>query len=218
MTTRAELLGRIRNELNDTGTTKLWADALLQGWIGEAIRDYSERLPREATTTWASVAGQASYVLPADFATALRVEHPAGFYRVYAPLAGGDVLEDTSALCVAVGQQVLTFDVFGGSLLLDPAPDQAGDVITLRYLAVYAEPTADGDVLATPSRDDELLVWLACARALEWIGTDEAKRMRFERQRGVSAQDQARVYAERYREAVELRMRRPRQGRRLVAR
>jgi hypothetical protein len=41
VTTRAQLMTSIRAELNDSGGTKLWSDALLQAWIGDAIRDYS---------------------------------------------------------------------------------------------------------------------------------------------------------------------------------
>src|SRR5207247_10329570 len=123
MTTRAQLIGLVRNELGDVGAAKLWADALLQQWLAEAISEYGERLPREALTTWASVAGQAGYALPPDFVRALRVEHPAGTFRAYAPAAGGDALDDVSVEGGARhAAPPLTYDVSGGRLGLDPAP------------------------------------------------------------------------------------------------
>jgi hypothetical protein len=220
MTTRAELIALARAELGDQGAAKLWPEAALQRWLAEAIRDYGERLPREATASWTSAAGQTSYPLPADFARALRVEHPLGAYRVHAPAAGGDALDDTRVppLDPRV-PPATTFDVYGGSLVLDPAPGADGEAIALRYLASYPEPAADADVLTTPSRDDELLVWLVCARALEWIATDEAKRMRAERLAFSNQPAAASArYQGRYLEAVRLRTRPLRSARRLVVR
>ncbi len=217
MTTRAALVTAIRSELNDAAATKLWEDALLARWIAEALRDYSERLPREALATWTSTAGQASYTLPTDFAQALRLEHPSGFLRLLAPLVGGDVTE-ASESPRQEGERQLSFDVYGGSAILEPAPDASGETIALRYLAAYAEPAADGDLLATPSRDDELLVWFVCARALRWIDTDEAKRMRFEQRRGVSAAAAAASYRDSYQDAMQARMRRLPRRRRLIVR
>src|SRR5439155_14826525 len=46
MTTRAEIRGRIRDELNDNGSVKLWTDALLNRWIGEATKEWSRVVPR----------------------------------------------------------------------------------------------------------------------------------------------------------------------------
>src|SRR5439155_9815419 len=135
-----------------------------------------------------------------------------------APLAGGDVLPGPDVVRPVLASQQLTYDVFAGNLVLEPAPDVSGETIALRYLAVYAEPSADGDTLATPGRDDELLTWLVCSRALDWITTDESKRMRYERVRGSSATGQGDRYQARYLEAVRLRQRQLRVGRRLVVR
>ena len=37
VSTRATLRARVRDELNDNGSTKLWSDALLNEWIADAI-------------------------------------------------------------------------------------------------------------------------------------------------------------------------------------
>lgn len=209
MTTRAALRATIRGELNDEGATALWPNARLDQWILEAIRDYSERLPREVTTTITSVANQEAYNLPADFDRVLRVEHPANHFRIHAPIASGDVLQDSSIPRIRVEEQ-LTYDVWASQLVLRPAPTAAGENIKLRYLAVYAEPAADADVLATPARDDELLVWYVGWRAFQWLSTDEAKRQRFERQRGASAAGEAQQYRELYEDGAAQRRQRVR--------
>lgn len=211
MTTRAELRARIRTELNDAGGTPLWSDSALNQWIDEAVRDYGEHLPREASTTLTSVADQASYTLPTDCDRALRVEHPDGVFRVPLRLIGGDALPGSEI--VVGGPLIPTYDVWAGQVVLDPAPTAGGEAIRLRYLATYPAPASDGATLATPSRDDALLIWGVCARALRWIDTDESKRQRFERQRGVSAQQAASPYEQALHASYAQRLRRVRPGR-----
>jgi hypothetical protein len=210
VTTRLELRARARAELNDAGGTPLWSDAALNQWLDEAIREYGEHLPREASASLTSVAGQAEYALPGDVDRVLRVEHPQGLFRSAARPAGGDVLAvETIDLTCAPG----TFDAWGGQLVLQPAPDASGQAIRVRYLATYATPTSDGATLTTPTRDDAVLVWAVCRRALRWIDTDESKRQRFERERGASAHQAANEYQREVRAAFDQRTRRVRGGR-----
>jgi hypothetical protein len=196
MTTRAQLRATIRTELNDSGGSPLWADALLNELIAQAIRRYGEQLPEEASTTIAVVADQAAYALPARFLRAIRVEQPEDTERVGDP------------------RHPWSYRVFAGQLVLDPAPTQAGgdQDITLDYLRFYAEPAADGDVLATPSPDDDVLVALVCARALAYLAMDESKRQRFERQRGSDPREIAAAYEGRAGERMALRARLVRMG------
>jgi hypothetical protein len=178
MTTRSGLRQLIRDELNDNAATKLWSDGLLNDYINQAIRAYSRDLPEEAVTTIVVTAGQAAYTLPARFDRALRVEQPQDAIRVLGERAAH------------------AYRVFAGQIILDPEPAAAGadQDLQLEYLRAYAEPAVDGDTLATPAGDDDILVRLACALALRWVSTDESKRMRFERQRGISAGDMATAY------------------------
>lgn len=223
MTTRGGLRTTVRAELNDTGGAKTWSEALLGQWLLEAIRAYGEALPRESATSIVGVANQADYALPADCLRVTRVEHPRGFFRVSDPLAAGDLIDP---LGLAGGQlprlvaEQLAYEVYGPhgarTLTLRPAP-AAAETIAVRYLATWAEPAVDGDSLATPARDDQLLVWSVCARALSWLDADESKRQRFERDRGVSAGQAARAYAERYVATLAARQRRT-APRRLVVR
>lgn len=220
MATRAEVRGRARAELNDIGVATLWSNAQLDRWLAEAIRDYGRALPRQATATLVTVAGQAAYPLPADWdgGPLLLVEHPAGRFRQEVATAGGDVAEEAALLePIPPARQPYRYEVFAGQIWLRPAPAASGESVAVWYTATYPLPAADEEALATPAADDDLLVWFICGRALRWIGTDEAKRQRFERQRGASAQGMAREYEAEYQAALRARERRARQ-RRLVVR
>jgi hypothetical protein len=77
------------------------------------------------------------------------------------------------------------------------------------------EPAADGDALPLDDGDVELLTFYVCARALFWIGAQEAKRQAFERQRGSDAGQLARAYRQLYTDGIAARRRQtaPRQKR-----
>lgn len=194
MTLRSALRQSIRDELNDNASVKLWTDALLNGYINLAIRAYSAELPKEASAQVTVVAGQKAYNLPSDFDRALRVEQPDDVIRVHDPTE----------------RSTFGYRIFASQLILDPAPTAIGasQDVTLNYLARYAEPAADGDTLTTPASDDDILVRLACAMALQWISTDEAKRQRFERTKGASAMSAATAYDQDARRAINIRKRR----------
>jgi hypothetical protein len=224
MTTRAALRATVRAELNDAGGSPLWSDALLNQWLAEAIRDYGRSVPRESSTSIAAVANQADYSLPADCQRVVRVEHPTGFFRVPDPLSAGDFVDPftlsqarpTHPIAEQLSYEV--WGVFGAiTLTLRPAPTDATYAIKVRYHAVFAEPAADGDTILTPAQDDDLLQWFVCNRALQWLGTDESKRQRWERDRGASAQGAAGQYERDYRAEIRRRARRA-APRRLVVR
>lgn len=196
MSTRAQLRQSIRDELNDNSSVKLWSDAQLNQYIVEAVRAYSRELPKETTTTISVVADQEAYSLPSDFDRAIRVEQPDDRLREHDPTE----------------RSAWSYRIFASQIILDPKPTSAGSTqnVTLSYLARYAEPAADADVIATPASDDDMLIRLACALALRWISTDEAKRQRFERTRGTSAMGMADAYDQDARRALALRKRRVR--------
>lgn len=217
MTTRAGLQALVRAELGDAGTTRVWTDELLQRWLVEAVRDYGRSLPRQLRATLTTIAGQAEYGLPTECVAVVRVEHPAGCFRAPLRCAAGDPGEgswppDGDDRLAGAGAPRLGYDVWGSlgemTLELRPAPAASGEAVRLRYLGLYPEPQSDGEELAVPSRDDDLLVLLVCARALQWLATEEAKRLRWERARGVSAQQTAEQYERRYRAELLRRQRR----------
>jgi hypothetical protein len=198
MTTRADLRTRTRDELNDNGAVKLWSDTLLNRWIGEAIREWSRVAPRDRTWQTTSTANDPSYVLPADVLEVVRVEHPPGVFRTHGGLRDGDVSPgtDLSALGSWTGLRPaqLTWEQWGGEVVLIPAPGATGEAIDVRYKGAYTVPADDATTLDVPTADEEALVLYACGRALQWVATDEAKRQRFERQRGSDPASARREY------------------------
>lgn len=202
MTTRSGLRTTIRQELNDTGGTPLFSDAQLNEWLNQAVRTYSRELPEEASTTVTVVADQASYALPARTLRVMRVEQPKDSLRFpisgsRTSLAGPGELIDLERRVIGAGTH--GYRVFGGNLILDPTPTTIGadEDVRLEYLRAYAEPAADNDTLATPATDDNVLVHLVCAAALHHVGTDEAKRVRYQEARGTPPGPMATSYRER---------------------
>jgi hypothetical protein len=185
MTTRADIRTRARDELNDNGGVKVWSDGLLNRWIGEGVREWSRVVPRDRTWQTTSTANDPSYTLPSDVLEVVRVEHPPGLFRVRGGLRDGDV-SPTAELGEWVGLRPaqLLWEQWGGEVVLIPAPDASGQAIEVRYKGAYTVPVDDVTALEVAAGDEEALVLYACARALQWIALDEAKRQRFERERG----------------------------------
>lgn len=172
--------------MNDNGGVKLWADGLLNRWIGEAIKAWSQLVPRDRVWQTTSTANDATYVLPSDVLEVVRVEHPAGMFRVRGGLHDGDV-SPTAQPDIWPGARpaALAWEHWGSEVVLVPAPGATGEAIEVRYKGAYSVPSDDVTALDVAALDEEALVLYACERALQWIGLDEAKRQRFERQRGV---------------------------------
>jgi hypothetical protein len=216
MTTRADIRTRTRDELNDDASVKVWSDGLLNRWIGEAVRDWSRVVPRDRTWQTTSTANDPSYPLPADVLEVVRVEHPPGVFRTRSGLRDGDVSPsaDLSGLGIWSGLKPaqLNWEQWAGEVVLIPAPDVTGETIEVRYKGAYTEPTDDVTALEIAASDEEALVLYACGRALQWIALDEAKRQRFERQRGASASEAASLYEREAHELIQQRKRRVRTG------
>jgi len=215
-TTRAAWRTLARNELDDNGSTKLWSDGLLNEWLAEAIRDYARVFPLETTGTLTTVASQADYTLPTGLLELVRVEHPTNTFRVHQERAGGDWRRSTANVPLedrSGGRYA--YEVWGTTLSLEPAPTASGESISLRYVARRTEPSADGDALPVDDWDVELLTFYVVSRALFWIGSQEAKRQAYERQRGADATKLAREYRCMYADGVAARRRQtaPRQKR-----
>lgn len=189
MTTLGQLKALARSELGDAGPTPLWPEERLSAWVRAAVQAYGQVWPRHLTVDLSTVAGQVAYGLPADALHVLAVEYPPGF-RLAASSAGWP----------ADGRPA--FDVFDSQLLLDPVPSRTGDQVRVRYAARYAEPALDGDILATPPADDDLLVLDVAARALRWLWATEAKSQRYGGQ--LAAVETARDRAGLYERALEI--------------
>lgn len=195
MTTRAEIRARARDELNDNGGVKIWSDGLLNRWIGEALREWSRVVPRDRTWQTTSTANAPSYPLPSDVLEVVRVEHPPGVFRARGGLRDGDIAPAADPTSWTGPRAMpLTWEQWGGEVVLIPAPDASGEPIEVRYKGAYSVPADDVTTLDVAGEDEEALVLYVCGRALQWIVLDEAKRQRFERQRGADPATSRREY------------------------
>jgi hypothetical protein len=144
-----------------------WPNATLDGWLGDALRDYTREFPRRLRKTLTLTTGTQTYDLPGtqDFVSILRVEYPAGespavflwqtdegdaqFQNggyAYALRAPDDSLADE--LDVAAGEIVFAQTV------------TTGETANIEYEALHAIPVAGDDdaVITIPTSHVEALV------------------------------------------------------------
>ncbi len=205
MSTLAELRAALRVLLNDNAAEGyLWSDATLDLRLNDALRDYGRSLPRQRETTVVTVAGQGEYDLPADCLVVVGVEIVGATHASPLPpwMAGGT---DEPG-----------YEVYGGRVILRPAPSEAGLSLNVRYLASHATLAADGDPSTVPAADEDLLLAFACAGALQSLSTEEAKRLRFEGRSGQPAEATAALYRRQYERGIRARTAGVRAGRLVV--
>ena len=166
MTTRATLRTALRGRLEDLGAGPLWDDALLNEAIAAAIRRYGQEMPAHRATTLALTAGARSAVLPADVEDdrIAAVTDPAGTRVPRHHAVPGDAS--------APGGQA--WRVWGGLLSLD-LPALAGSW-RVEYRAARAIPADDAVAVDVAAGDEEIVLGLATAAALEQRVVAEAKR------------------------------------------
>lgn len=197
MSTLAELRAQLRVVLNDGAAGGyLWSDGQLNRLLNDAVKALSAELPREMSVDVVSVVGQAEYSLPAGVIRVVRVYDRTAEREL---VAGGD-------------SWGYGYRVFGGNLELLPTPGEAGRSYQVDYLGYHMALLLDGDVSSVPAGEEELLLVRAAAMAVLGLGTDEAKRRRFEEQAGQAAGDAAAGYLGAYTAGVKGRTRAVRSG------
>lgn len=77
MTTVAQLADNCQIMLSDSGAAT-WAQATVEAWVLDAIREYSNHFPRIRAATITTTANDRTYDLPADFMDMIHVEYPTG--------------------------------------------------------------------------------------------------------------------------------------------
>jgi len=148
MTTLAQLADICQISLSDAaGTT--WAQATVEQWVINAIREFPIKLPRQEAIK--TVAGQHKYNLPSDFVDVISVEYP---YGNDPP----DYLLRKSITDPAFWNSALYYDVeydhAAGSgwevwISADPATDED---LVVNYMAEYDYALASGDTVDLPAR------------------------------------------------------------------
>ena len=165
--TAAELVGDVRAALDDTAAAT-WSDAELLGFLAEAVREYSQHLPRASEVTLAAVAGERRYALPWDAAAVTGVEYPAGqeppAYLYRAPYKSRR-FDDGRHYHVLPSHDLAR----PPALLLgfDPA---AGETLVVRYLHPHDSDLSADTYLTVPAGHHHVLlqyVLFAAARQLQ---------------------------------------------------
>jgi len=169
VSTLLDLRSALRLLLNDAAAAGyLWSDGQLNRFINDAVKAVSVELPREAVAEVVTVAGQGEYALPAGL---LRV------VRVWDVETGSELVEAGDAYGYG-------YRVFGGKLRLLPVPAVGGRSYLVDCLEYHQELAQDGAVCTVGGGDEELVLMRAAAMAVTGLGTDEAKRRRFEERAG----------------------------------
>ena len=166
MTTRAQFRAVLRETMS---VRSHWPDTLLNIWIGDAIRDYSNYFSRQLEAILDCVAGQREYSLVTllGIQGVLMVEYPVGEdpprYLARRPETGG-----------FAGLPV--YDLRGEpphALVIGEEPD-ADDDIGLVYTADHAVPANDTDALTMPDRHLEALKLFVIWQAVRELELNEA--------------------------------------------
>ena len=173
MATRAQLRTTLRERLEDTSGTPLWADAALNEFLAAAVRAYGATFPRQATAaTAALVAGNTGVALPAGVPergiVAVRDAHGRDVPK--ATERQGPAPADATGLMQA-------WSVWAGTLRLQrPVGGDEVGAWAIDYLG-GRELVAD-DVSQQPieAGDEPIVVALAGAQAMERRMVEDAKR------------------------------------------
>ena len=153
--TAGELVGEIRVALDDAAE-EAWTDAELLGFLGEAVREYSQHLPRRGETALVAVAGERRYALPWDAVGVIGVEYPSdGEPPSFIYRRAHRRRDFTAGRYYDV---VLSHDLTTAPALLLGFEPEAGEMITVRYLHPHASDLAAEDYLTVPADHHHVLL------------------------------------------------------------
>jgi hypothetical protein len=173
MATRAQLRTTLRERLEDTSGSPLWADASLNEFLIAAVRAYGVRFPKPSTAaTSAIVSGATSVALPAGTSETGVVAVRDARGRDVPPATERFVSAPADATGLAQGWRV-----WSGTLHLQrPATGDEVGTWAIDYLG-GRELVAD-DVSQQPieAGDEPIVIALAAAQAMERRATEDVKR------------------------------------------
>jgi hypothetical protein len=168
-TTLNDIANRVNNALSDAGEAT-WGDSVIEEWVIEGIREYSQHFPRLRTGTETTVADQHEYDLPNTCMELELVEYPTGEdppkYLTRKSRKDPDFYGAEGYYDVAYSG---TVDDLGGSytrgsiyLSQDPESDQT---ITMIYWSPQAVELASNSAISIPQEHEHLLVLFAVWKA-----------------------------------------------------
>lgn len=165
--TAAALLADARVALDDVAEAN-WSDDELLVFLAEAVREYSQHLPRASETTLAALAGTRRYSLPWDTTAVIAVEYPAGMEppaRLRRRRYKSPAFEAARHYDV-----LLSHDLTAPPALLLSFDPTAGETIAVRYLRPHESSLTAGTYLTVRADHHHVLVQyilFAAARRLQ---------------------------------------------------
>lgn len=174
MATLAEMRAMLRNRLEDTGASPLFADAVLNDFLGRATEVYGRWVPKAATAnTAASVtAGSTSFALPAAVGESAVVAIRDG--------SGADVRPSNQRIGPAPassGGSEQAFRVWGQTVRLQRAVGTAeAGTWQVDYLAPRVAQTVDANPVDVVAGDEPIVIELAVAAAYDRRAFEDNKR------------------------------------------
>lgn len=174
MTTLGELAEKALNQVGDSGAGT-WSQELIEEWCIDAIRDYSQHLPRTRIYGIVTTEGEQKYDLPSDFRAMLSVQYPvAAEPPVY--------LERLSFEDARFWRMPGYYDVIHHDDAEDPdelwisqTPGDAEGIRTI-FKADHAFDLGTDDEITVPGRHEHILVDFVLWRAwLELLGKEQQK-------------------------------------------
>jgi hypothetical protein len=172
MSNRTELREKLRVELGDTGTVKVWGDGLLDELLNDSVTWYSRLWPMQGTAYRDVAEGQHTFSVPVGAFGVAQAECPPG--KVLPQEASGP----TGSVGGRGRRQ--SWSIWGSTLYLgNPASaDEVGaSHMVMRVLLPWdrLDPIEDWN---GPEEDERLLVLWAAAEAWAWLGGQDEKRGR----------------------------------------
>lgn len=146
-TIRTKVRRRLRDE--DAAAYVFTNDELLD-YMGNAVRAYSEIIPREIIGSLALTADEDEY------------DEPDNCREIVSILSSDEATEYVPQL------------VFGGKIKIDPTPS-AADTAIFKYRGIHTIPDSDDDASSYDSIDEHLIIRHIIAQAYETLAGDGAK-------------------------------------------
>lgn len=168
-TTAGALAAECRAALGDDGAGPTWTDAALIGFLNEALREYSQHLPRVGVVRLMTAAGERRYALPGDTLAVLAVEYPEG-REPAAYLARLAHKSRRFAHAAAAYDFLPRRDLTAAPALLLSFDPAAGETLAARLTRPHAPVAAAADPLTVPAEHHHVLVQyvlFAAARQLQ---------------------------------------------------
>lgn len=203
---RAWIRDYIRKSINDrldiinVSRKLLVTDDELNGYINDAIREYTLMFPLEKDYTITLIAGgerggARDYQLPVDFQRVVTARYNQAnsnlqLFLREEPFKGGETTATSwvgypklGILQPPIGGRYYPghYDIYEGSIHLDFDPLGNGDTITLRYVAAFPYPTDDVTPLSIPEDDLKMILLHIEANCWKEIEGKDVSLSRFDR-------------------------------------